>query len=104
MPDCGDNSCLYRDRTKPSGMRTNGGCTCDECPACGLAIRPALPHRRKHRAWCSQPGWIPEHHRDPVPSQRAGNTADAAAPTPAAAPCETASASSGGASQGGERP
>ena len=26
--DCGDNSCYYRDRTKPSGMRTNGGCSC----------------------------------------------------------------------------
>lgn len=26
--DCGDNSCLYRDRTKPGGMRTNGGCRC----------------------------------------------------------------------------
>lgn len=26
--DCGDNSCLFRDRTKPSGMRTNGGCRC----------------------------------------------------------------------------
>ena len=26
--DCGDNSCLYRDTSKPSGMRTNGGCRC----------------------------------------------------------------------------
>ena len=26
--DCGDNSCLFRDRTKPGGMRTNGGCRC----------------------------------------------------------------------------
>jgi len=26
--DCGDNSCLYRNRAKPSGMRTNGGCRC----------------------------------------------------------------------------
>ncbi len=26
--DCQDNSCIYRDRTKPSGMRTNGGCRC----------------------------------------------------------------------------
>ena len=26
--DCGDNSCLFRDHTKPSGMRTNGGCRC----------------------------------------------------------------------------
>lgn len=26
--DCGDNSCLYRDRTQSGGMRTNGGCSC----------------------------------------------------------------------------
>jgi len=26
--DCGDNSCLFRDNTKPGGMRTNGGCSC----------------------------------------------------------------------------
>jgi hypothetical protein len=26
--DCGDNSCLFRDRTKPGGIRTNGGCHC----------------------------------------------------------------------------
>jgi hypothetical protein len=26
--DCGDNSCMFRDRSKPSGMRTNGGCSC----------------------------------------------------------------------------
>jgi hypothetical protein len=62
MPDCGDNSCLYRDNSKPSGMRTNGGCRCDECPRCGASIRPAVPFR-KHRAWCSQPKWIPEHRR-----------------------------------------
>jgi len=31
--DCGDNSCLFRDRTKPGGMRTNGGCSCfDDLP------------------------------------------------------------------------
>lgn len=24
--DCGDGSCILRDRSKPSGMRTNGGC------------------------------------------------------------------------------
>ena len=28
--DCGDNSCLFRDRSKPSGVRTNGGCRCFE--------------------------------------------------------------------------
>lgn len=30
LPDCGDNSCFfnqYRD-SKPTGMRTNGGCRC----------------------------------------------------------------------------
>ena len=26
--DCGDSSCLFRDKSKPSGMRTNGGCRC----------------------------------------------------------------------------
>ena len=26
--DCGDNGCMFRDRTKSSGMRTNGGCRC----------------------------------------------------------------------------
>jgi hypothetical protein len=61
MPDCGDNSCMYRDRSKPSGMRTNGGCSCDECPKCGGRIHPKLPG--KHRAWCPQSEWIPEHHR-----------------------------------------
>lgn len=24
--DCGDSGCILRDRSKPSGMRTNGGC------------------------------------------------------------------------------
>jgi len=26
--DCGDNSCHFKDPTKPGGMRTNGGCRC----------------------------------------------------------------------------
>ena len=26
--DCGDTSCQFRERKKPSGMRTNGGCRC----------------------------------------------------------------------------
>jgi len=26
--DCGDNSCLFKDTSKPGGMRTNGGCRC----------------------------------------------------------------------------
>jgi hypothetical protein len=63
MPDCGDNSCMYRDRSKPSGMRTNGGCRCDECPACGEFYRRWMPSKPQHHAWCRQPGWIPEHHR-----------------------------------------
>lgn len=49
--DCGDNSCRYRDRSKPGGMRTNGGCLCDECPWCGVHLRPG----RGHRDWCNGP-------------------------------------------------
>lgn len=26
VDDCGDSGCIFRDRSKPSGMRTNGGC------------------------------------------------------------------------------
>lgn len=26
--DCGDHGCLFRDLSKPSGLRTNGGCSC----------------------------------------------------------------------------
>lgn len=26
ITDCGDGSCVLRDRSKPSGMHTNGGC------------------------------------------------------------------------------
>lgn len=58
MPDCGDNSCLYA--KNKGGMRTNGGCRCDQCPDCGVPIRPNAPHR-KHRAWCPQPNWVPDH-------------------------------------------
>jgi len=59
MPDCGDNSCLYS--PNKGGMRTNGGCRCDHCEACGIPIRPTRPVR--HRAWCPQPSWTPPHHR-----------------------------------------
>lgn len=59
-PDCGDNSCRYASHR--GGMRTNGGCRCDNCPVCGMAIHPRFPHR-KHRVHCTQPEWIPEHHR-----------------------------------------
>jgi hypothetical protein len=27
--DCGDNSCMFLPREKKTGMRTNGGCSCD---------------------------------------------------------------------------
>ena len=60
MPDCGDNSCLYS--PNKGGMRTNGGCRCDECPECGAHVGPNSL-QRKHRAWCPHPSWLPEHHR-----------------------------------------
>jgi hypothetical protein len=60
MPDCGDNSCRYS--PNKGGMRTNGGCRCDECPECGAHVRPDAVHR-KHRAWCPHPSWLPPHHR-----------------------------------------
>ncbi len=56
--DCGDNSCRYA--TKKGGMRTNGGCSCDDCPDCGASIRPPF----KHRTWCKQPNWVPAHQED----------------------------------------
>jgi hypothetical protein len=59
-PDCGDSSCLYAKERK--GMRTNGGCRCDMCPVCGGYIRPQARHLA-HHSWCTQPEWIPEHHR-----------------------------------------
>lgn len=57
--DCGDNSCLYA--KKKTGMRTNGGCSCDECPTCGGHVRPGRP--RTHYKWCPNQDWVPEHHR-----------------------------------------
>lgn len=68
MPDCGDSSCLYAPLPR-TGMRTNGGCRCDDCPECGAKIRRAvilLGVVGPHRQWCSQPDWIPEHHRKPA--------------------------------------
>jgi len=60
MPDCGDNSCRYR--TEKRGVRTNGGCRCDTCPECGCrGCRPGSPKR--HHSCCTQPEWLPEHHR-----------------------------------------
>lgn len=70
MPDCGDSSCRYAE--KKTGMRTNGGCKCDECYHCGAHIRPNSP--QWHRQWCKMQAWIPPHHRgkmtvrDPVPT------------------------------------
>jgi hypothetical protein len=58
MPDCGDNSCRYAN--PKSGMRTNGGCRCDDCSDCGESIRPGRPVG--HRKWCNQTGWVPRHH------------------------------------------
>jgi len=57
-PDCGDNSCLYA--ISRGGMRTNGGCRCDRCEACGRAIRPV--RSVGHQAWCPTPEWVPVHH------------------------------------------
>ena len=57
MPDCGDNSCRYA--PQGGGMRTNGGCRCDQCPECGATILLS----RRHRVWCSAPAWVPEHQR-----------------------------------------
>ena len=57
-PDCGDNSCLYA--VNRGGMRTNGGCRCDSCEACGRSIRPTRPVG--HHAWCPTPEWVPAHH------------------------------------------
>jgi hypothetical protein len=59
-PDCGDNSCLYADPR--TGMRTNSGCRCDECPKCGGHVRPGRPVG--HRKWCPQRDWVPEHHKE----------------------------------------
>jgi hypothetical protein len=58
-PNCGDNSCRYA--KKITGMRTNGGCKCDECPKCGRHVRPGSP--MKHTTWCPQQEWLPPHHR-----------------------------------------
>jgi hypothetical protein len=57
--DCGSNSCRYAVKPK-TGMRTNGGCKCDECPWCGANVRPPI----YHRTWCEHKGWNPG---DPKP-------------------------------------
>lgn len=58
MPDCGDSSCMYA--KKKTGMRTNGGCQCDECPKCGGHVRAGRP--KTHYKWCPQPEWKPAHY------------------------------------------
>lgn len=45
--DCGDSGCKYA--SPRTGMRTNGGCRCDQCPLCEQHIRFG------HRAWCQFP-------------------------------------------------
>jgi hypothetical protein len=50
--DCGDSGCKYAKRR--GGMRTNGGCRCDECPYCGVHLSGIIP--RAHRSWCT---WLP---------------------------------------------
>lgn len=59
LPDCGDNSCSYA--VKRTGMRTNGGCRCDNCPECGGYIKPG--RWQQHRDWCTQRYWIPDHYK-----------------------------------------
>jgi hypothetical protein len=49
LPDCGSNSCFY---TSGGGMRTNGPCSCQDCPTCGTNI---VHH--KHRGWCTTSDW-----------------------------------------------
>jgi hypothetical protein len=64
MPDCGDNSCIYAG--KRGGMRTNGGCQCDDCPECGKTYRRWKPGKPQHYQWCLRQDWIPDHHRAPA--------------------------------------
>jgi hypothetical protein len=63
-PDCGSSSCRYTGSR--CGMRNNGGCRCDRCPACNADVRPK-PHPRTHQAWCPQRDWLPYHHRPEAP-------------------------------------
>lgn len=65
MPDCKDTCCKYA--TNKTGQRTNGGCTCDNCPHCGRCIIPNTPH--KHKKDCHLQSWIPKHHRKHDPDQ-----------------------------------
>ena len=41
--------------------RTNGGCRCDNCPTCGMPIRPPRL-RHAHLSWCSNSLWVSRGH------------------------------------------
>jgi hypothetical protein len=49
-PGCWDHACPYRTDAKPR-VGTNGGCHCDDCPACGGAYSRILK-RCRHASWC----------------------------------------------------
>ena len=83
MPDCGDNSCLYAPKPR-RGMRTNGGCRCDRCPACTADIRPGRPVG--HYVSCPQQEWVPEHHRATYEEARLRLVEDGAQPGSAEPP------------------
>ena len=40
--DCGDSSCVFADRSKPMGMRTNGGCRCTDRNSKGIELKRHL--------------------------------------------------------------
>lgn len=40
--DCRDNSCVFADRSKPMGMRTNGGCRCTDRNSKGIELKRHL--------------------------------------------------------------
>jgi hypothetical protein len=54
MPDCGDNSCKYA--INKTGMRTNAGCRCGECPGCGRHLDGLI---KEHHHWCASKEWKP---------------------------------------------
>lgn len=59
--DCGDGACKYA--PKKMGMRTNGGCVCDECPTCGVHFTEARKAHTFHRVWCGDEEWKPPWQR-----------------------------------------
>lgn len=72
-PDCGDNSCLFVDRSKPTGMRTNGGCRCFRkagfADSATQAARQMLPELLDLRAEVGRgtaanwPDWLSSEYR-----------------------------------------